>query len=528
MSTIKTAIELEVKEPNLKGFRQQLRELTLAAQEAVVKFGEFSPEAIEAERRVAELRDRMDDFNDRVAAVNPDKFAQINTVVSGVARGFQAAQGAMALFGSESEDLQKTLVRLQGAMALAEGLEGLGKVQQQFGAIAGTIKGSVVKAFSTLRGAIIATGIGALAVGLALVAANFDKVKTAILNMFPFLEKFGKFMGNLIQRFTDFVGITSESNRQLEAFNKTTNNRILLLDREIEFLRAQGKELEAFAKEREKLNLQLAQARANYGKNAEKEWGKIIGDTKNALRILEVTEKNYLAEQAKMRAEARAKELEKEKQHRKDLESALSDIHRKGLEQRSALDAEVLRISRTTQAQIVVESQQLEASNLERMRMFWRAHYTEIVDLTSQAFGAITYLNQSFEKQDEASRKRAFENNKKLQIANTIIGTLNSIVSIFANASKNPASIPFPAYPYIQASLAGVYGFANVQRIRNTQYNGGTSAPSAPTIGGAAPTMTTGSTLNENASGNQVYVLEGDITRTQQRVGMNRGVSVVE
>ncbi len=82
--TIKTAIELEVKQPNLKGFRAELRQATIEAQQAVLKFGEFSPEAVKAAQRVAQLKDQMEDFNDIVAAVNPDKFAQLNTVVSSV------------------------------------------------------------------------------------------------------------------------------------------------------------------------------------------------------------------------------------------------------------------------------------------------------------------------------------------------------------------------------------------------------------------------------------------------------------
>ena len=527
--TITAAIELQVKQPNLKGFKAELRELTREAQNAVIEFGEFSPEAQAAERRLAALRDRMDDFNDRVAAVNPDKFAQINTVVSGVARGFQAAQGAMALFGTESEDLQKTLVKLQGAMALAEGLEGLGKIQQQFGAIAGTIKTNLVTAFTTLRGAIIATGIGALAITLGLVAANFDKVKKAILETFPFLETFGKFLGNIVQQFTDFVGITSASDRALEKFNKTTENRLLMLDREIAVLRAQGKEFEVFAKERLKLQIQLDQARQNYGKNSEKEWGKIIGDTKNALMVLNIEENKYLQEQAKLRSEALRKQREEEKKHREQLEKDLSEIHRKGLQQRSELEAQNRQIENTRQQEIVVQSEALQASNLDRLKMFWGAYYTDVADLTAQSFQAITYLSESFAKQDEEGKKKAFENNKKLQIANTIIGTLNSIVSIFSNAAKNPTSIPFPAYPYIQAGLAGVYGFANVQRIRNTQYSGGSSSAAAPSIGGGAPRMTTGSSLpTESAGGGKVYVLEGDITRAQQRVNGNQRVSTVE
>jgi len=527
--TIKAAVELEVKQPNLKGFKAELRELTLEAQNAVTQFGEFSPEAQSAERRLAALRDRMEDFNDRVAAVNPDKFAQINTVVSGVARGFQAAQGAMALFGTESEDLQKTLVKLQGAMALAEGLEGLGKIQQQFGAIAGTIKTNLVTAFTTLRGAIIATGIGALAITLGLVAANFDKVKTAILETFPFIEKFGKFLGNIVQKFTDFVGITSASDRALEKFNKTTENRLLMLDREIAVLQAQGKEFEVFAKQREKLQIQLDQARKNFGKNSEKEWGKIIGDTKNALMVLQIEEDKFLKDQRQKRLDELRKQREDEKKHREQLEKDLSELHRKGLQQRSELSEQNRQIENTRQQEIILQSEALQASNFERLQMFTKANYAAILDLTEQGLESILYLNESFSKKDEEGKKKQFENNKKLQIANAIISTLNSIVAIFSNAAKNPTTIPFPAYPYIQAGLAGVYGFANVQRIRNTQYSGGSSSAAAPSIGGGAPTMTSGSSLPiESQGAGKVYVLEGDITRAQQRVNGNQRVSTVE
>ncbi len=74
----------------------------------------------------------------------------------------------MALFGNESEDLQKTMVKLQGAMALAEGLEGLGKVQQQFGAIAKNIKGGVMSAFKAL-GNMSTLALGGIGIVLTLI-----------------------------------------------------------------------------------------------------------------------------------------------------------------------------------------------------------------------------------------------------------------------------------------------------------------------------------------------------------------------
>ena len=185
MAKSTAAIEIEVvpkgnAESTVKSFKTQLKEAKIEAQQLVATFGEFSNEALAGQQKVANLSDQMEDFNDRVKALNPDKFSRVNTVVSGIANGFSAAQGAMALFGSESEDLQKQLVKVQSAMALAEGLEGLGKVQQQFTTLAkDTLKG-VTKAFSTLKGAIISTGIGALVVGLGLLITYWDDIKEAL------------------------------------------------------------------------------------------------------------------------------------------------------------------------------------------------------------------------------------------------------------------------------------------------------------------------------------------------------------
>ena len=185
MAKSTAAIEIEVTPKGgatetVKTFKQQLKEAKNEAQQLVATFGEFSNEALAGQQKVADLSDKMEDFNDRIKALNPDKFARVQTVVNGVASGFSAAQGAMALFGSESEDLQKQLVKVQGAMALAQGLEGLGKVQQQFTTLAKDTLQGVIKAFSTLKGAIIATGIGALVVGLGLLITYWDDIKEAL------------------------------------------------------------------------------------------------------------------------------------------------------------------------------------------------------------------------------------------------------------------------------------------------------------------------------------------------------------
>jgi len=340
------AVEVEVLPKNgadtvVKNFKQQLKDAKNEAQQMVITFGEFSNEALAAQKKVAELSDKMDDFNDRIKALNPDKFAKVQTVVQGISRGFQAGQGAMALFGSESEDLTKTLVKVQGAMALADGLEGLGKVQQQFKTLASEVKGNVVKSFSTLKGAMSALGIGLLVAALGYVIANFDKIKKAVLNAVPGLATFAKYVGNLVQGFTDWVGITSAQDRALEKLNKTTSRSNDQLDREAKLLEAQGNKLGAFAKERQKLNNELNQARKNLGKNNEKEWGKIIDDTKNALDILAIDESNYVKEQATADEKAKKDAADKRKA---DLDKQSANA----LERRATL----LALEQTTLAQV--------------------------------------------------------------------------------------------------------------------------------------------------------------------------------
>jgi hypothetical protein len=72
------------------------------------------------------------------------------------------------------------MVKLQGAMALTQGLEGLGKVQQQFRAIFTSIALGAKKAFAAIRAGIGSTGIGLILVALGAIVAYWDEIKEAV------------------------------------------------------------------------------------------------------------------------------------------------------------------------------------------------------------------------------------------------------------------------------------------------------------------------------------------------------------
>jgi hypothetical protein len=607
---LNATIDLTVKKPDFKSMKSEIKELTIAAQQAVMQFGEFSPEAQRAEKALAGAKDRMEDFNDRVKAVNPDNFAKINTVVSGVARGFQAAQGAMALFGNQSKDLEKTMVKLQGAMALAEGLEGLGAIQQKFMAIAGDIKGGVSKAFQSL-GRMSTLAFGVIGIALTLIITNFDTLKKAVMSLIPGLGKMADFIGGLVEQFTDFIGVTSAQDRALDKLNKTTAKSNEQLDREIALLKARGDEVGAFSKQREKLTNDLAQARANYGKNTEKEWGKIILDTKNALDILEVEEGKYITTQAQAQTDAnkeaeakRKARIAKELQDELDRQAKLEAARKQHLDQvisaeLSANDA--ARQSRLAQATTEDERIQIEyenklaalkeaqiqeqiavAGNAEALALIDQKYADLAIVATAEVDAAELALNkknvadQLKLDEEEAAKKKvindkatadalandaAIKQSKQdlfdasINLANAVIGlvgqqtaagkvlALGTIAADTAMSISNAMTVTTSPSPD-NVATGGIAGIAkyvalaamilnNAKRAKDI-LKGGQPSASAPAQmnGGGMPQMSAPNISSSLPTVGQfdtkVFVTEGDIRRTTDRVDSTKKVSVVK
>jgi hypothetical protein len=162
----KKIIELEVKN-NLGSLKSQLREAQAEVAKLSEQFGVTSKEAANAAKRAAELKDQIEDAKALTDAFNPDaKFKALSSSLGGVASGFAAYQGALGLIGVESKEVEAQLLKVQSAMALAEGLQSIGESIDSFKQLGSVIKNQVVAAFSTLKGAIIGTGIGALVIAI--------------------------------------------------------------------------------------------------------------------------------------------------------------------------------------------------------------------------------------------------------------------------------------------------------------------------------------------------------------------------
>ena len=173
-----------------QSLRSQLRQAQADVAELSDKFGATSKEAIEAAKRAGQLKDAISDAKNLTDAFNPDaKFSALSDSLSGVASGFSAVEGSLALAGVQSENLQETMVRLQAAMALSQGLQGLGESIDSFKQLGAVIKANTVfQKISTAaqwlwNAAMAANPIGAIIAGIvALVAAGVALTKFFMSN----------------------------------------------------------------------------------------------------------------------------------------------------------------------------------------------------------------------------------------------------------------------------------------------------------------------------------------------------------
>ena len=130
METKTIVVEVE---SNLGSLKSQLREAQAEVAAMSDKFGATSEQAMNAAKAAARLKDTIGDAKAMTDAFNPDaKFKALTASMSGALNGFQAVEGAMGLFGAEGKEVQEMLLKVQSAMALAQGIDGLLEAKDAF------------------------------------------------------------------------------------------------------------------------------------------------------------------------------------------------------------------------------------------------------------------------------------------------------------------------------------------------------------------------------------------------------------
>lgn len=394
----KRTIELEIQD-NSKSLKSQYKAAVAELQKVTAQYGETSKEAVKAAKAAAELKDQITFSKDLVDSFNPDaKFNSLTKSVSGVLDGFQAYEGAMGLIGAENEELQKTMLKVQSAMALSQGIQGVFEAKDAFKQLGTVVKstavgqavltaatsaytfvtGAATTGLKLFRAALVSTGIGALVVGVGLLVANFDKV----INLFtPLIQGF--------KDFGDWIGITSfKQDEENKKAVKRADNRIAEINREkavrekaqkakenaynaedkalgrqIDLMRAQGKDTTALERARLKATI-------NYQANLQNETFAIFNQNKeknkltlSELRAIAVRDKDF-TEYNKFLLSTSATQNELAAEN-----AAANEARKDAINQLAIFEAEVAKAQNERQSQSVSNTEKTEKEKLDLTRV---------------------------------------------------------------------------------------------------------------------------------------------------------------
>ena len=559
----KVTIDVEVKD-NTKSLKQQLREAQKEVQNLTNEFGSTSKQVAEAAKKAADLKDKIDDANDAIQSFKGGgAFVALGRATQSLASGFTAAQGALNLFGTESKDVEKALLKVNSAMALSQGLAGLedlGRSFKQVGSVA-------VNAFKGIKAAIGGLGIGIIVLAITAIVSNWKELVGWIEKTFPAFKGIQNFFKNFYQNAMgtlsaivagfktvakvvgdvfrgDFSGAYKDATKigenMAKAYNKGYNDKDKELREErylknkkfeLDLLEAQGKEVST--KRLELLKRELKQLE----KGSDEYNSKLIEIEKLRTTIRENEEKKR-EEISKKAEEARNKRLEKEKQilsdekarREKDFQET-QEIGELELKTRAELNGEKLTKAR----ELVNQNNELQKQEYENFK-FWKDQEKKHDEKTQQAkfqsvqssLTAISQLVTAFAGQSEKQQKRAFEINKAIGIAQATIDTYKA-------ANSALAEVPYP-YNFVAAGVAVASGLANVAMIAKQQFNspsissGGMQTQGTPSVGNGFNTTPNINIVGFNQQSQiaqlnqqpiQAYVVSGQVT-TQQALDRNR------
>ena len=126
MEEIKRVISIDTKSSNksINSLKKEVDELSASLNELEIGTKEYNDTLALLGKKQSELTT----INDKIAQssrTTAQRFESIAKISAGLASGYGAVTSAITLFGNESEDLNKVMIKLQSTIALVQGVGGL-------------------------------------------------------------------------------------------------------------------------------------------------------------------------------------------------------------------------------------------------------------------------------------------------------------------------------------------------------------------------------------------------------------------
>jgi len=456
---------------------------------------------------------------------------QLFRAAQGVTAGFELAAGATALFGTESEELEKVLLRVQGALVFSQGLRDLKEFAPAILNVARATRAWYIS-LTLVQKAFLSLGIGLVIEGILRLSDAFSSVSKETKKA---AEEQKAYNDQIRDLQNERIALTQGELRasQIRLFQK--EQELKANEREIELLK------ERIKQDKEVLSLtgqKSIDADENL-KNLQKATLANFKLTNEVIRLRQQTDKLFFAQ------------LEQQEQTNKSTKSVDDNteaIRKNNEEMQKLIDKQnelkgqtIETITETGEATMRTTDATLEfvegrqKSALERAKLFIGAYGQDIVNTFQETLSVVGALSNAFAGADEERQKKAFELNKRLAVVQTTISTIEATVNAYKEAQKNPLNqATAGAYAVTQALLAAAFGLAQVQQIRSQEFTGVSAFSVQGGQGGGgfarglqAPAVRLPRT--EQFTGQQrIYVTEYDISNTQEKVKVTEDVSIVK
>lgn len=400
---------------------------------------------------------------------------------------------------------------------------------------------SAIASMFTLKGAIIATGIGALVVVVGTLVSYFtntqrgaDKVDQAFAVMGATIDVLidrvssfgeglfkilsGDFKGGVEALTGSFSGITAEIQKEAGAALDLEKSLKILEDREIAFIKVQAEKEKVIAAARlaaedAKLTDEERADALREGIKLEKEIAdQQIEFAKERARI--IRERVALGESSREdireQAEAEANVLRLETARDTALKSIQTRLNAftKGTKDNTAAIKENIE-AKEEERRREIDPMGVDLSSADQIKLMQNQMLNDMLLKQNEIFADEDFdITKKLRKKKTAEEQIAFNNrmdmaqmgfailtnlakkgsaeSKGIAIAQVLFDTYRGIQGAFASATRNPVTGAFPAYPFIQAAAAASFGFANVKAIMSTKPSGGSGGGGASVPRGGA------------------------------------------
>lgn len=547
--------------PKVKDIKRELKEAQRDVVTLSEKFGATSKEAANAAKKAAELKDQIGDAKSLVDAFNPDtKFRAFGAAINTVVGGFTALTGSMALLGVESESVQKTLLKVQSALALSQGVAQLQEGIQSFKNFAAVIRSSITPLQAVVVG-VLAAGAAVIAwlsstnrqtaaqkalnettkeysqaaadatQKVAEVRTALELARTGVMNKDEALKTYNETLGDAFGRTNDLATAEKNLADKADAYIKMT---ALKAQANALFAEAAKESAKAMILQDQLIKSSLLDGNSNYKRLADKVVKDINDAKSNATEIERLA--SSLIKEATQIATAfdiitnptkPTKTTKTDKETYQSQRDGIVSVTDALMDQQSSLrnladikEVTDIRIQASDNAKTLnflknkaeeTRAQQ-EALIIEEYIANRRAQLAQSV---GQALGALSDL---VGKQTAAG--------KVLAIAEATINTYLAASNILKNTARNPVTGAIPGFAIAQMIATIAAGLVTVRNIVKTPVPGAggsspsaVSAPVAPQLPESTRTRLDQDQLNQigNAAV-RAFVIESDVSTNQERI----------